>query len=197
MQVNQSSILIFIYVFTYSMEHSRSWEANSSSGSQEIHLILWNPKVHYRIYKTPSPAPILNQINPAHAPPTHFLKIHLNIILPSTSRSSQVFSFAQVSPPKPCIQLSFSPVRATFPAHPILDFITCTIIGEQYRSFSISLCSFLHSPVTSSFLGPNILLNTLRLRSSLSVSDQVSHPHKTSLTFKFILIYVLGEITWK
>ena len=55
------------------------------------------------------------------------------------------------------------------------------IFGEEYRSFSSSLCSFLHSPVTSSVLGPNILLSTLfsdtlNLSSSLSVSDQVSHP---------------------
>jgi hypothetical protein len=34
-------------------------------------------------------------------------------------------------------------------------------LGEQYRSSSSSLCSFLHSPVTSSFLGNNILLSTL------------------------------------
>jgi len=78
-----------------------------------------------------------------------------------------------------------SPIRATCPAHPILlDFITRTIFGEQYRSLSSSLCSFLHSLVTSSLLGPSILpstlfSNTLSLRSSLNVSDQVSHPYKT------------------
>ena len=55
-----------------------------------------------------------------------------------------------------------SPIRATFPAHLILhDLITRTILGEEYRSLSSSLCSFLHSPVTSSLLGPNIPLNTL------------------------------------
>ena len=44
-----------------------------------------------------------------------------------------------------------SPIRATCPAHLIiLDFITRTILGRQYRSLSSSLCSFLHSPVTSS-----------------------------------------------
>jgi hypothetical protein len=34
-------------------------------------------------------------------------------------------------------------------------------LGEQYKSFSSSLCNLLHSPVTSSPLGPNILLYTL------------------------------------
>ena len=40
-----------------------------------------------------------------------------------------------------------SPIRATCPAHLILlHFITRTILGEQYKSFSSSLCSLLHSP---------------------------------------------------
>ena len=53
-----------------------------------------------------------------------------------------------------------SPIRATCPAHLILDFITRTILGEEYKSFSSSLCSLLHSAVTSSLLGPNILLKS-------------------------------------
>ena len=37
-----------------------------------------------------------------------------------------------------------SPIRATCPVHLILlDFITRTILGEQYKSFSSSLCSLL------------------------------------------------------
>jgi len=73
-------------------------------------------------------------------------------------------------------------------------------LGEQYRSFGSSLCSFLHSPVTSSLLGPNILLNTLfsntlSLRSSLNVSDQVSHPYKTTGIIVIIIIIII--IIWQ
>jgi hypothetical protein len=39
--------------------------------------------------------------------------------------------------------------------------IILIILGEEYKSRSSSLCSFLYSPVTSSLFGPNILLSTL------------------------------------
>jgi hypothetical protein len=53
-----------------------------------------------------------------------------------------------------CMSLP-SPIHATRPTHLIrLDFITRKLLGEEYRSLSSSLCGFLHSPVTSSLLGP-------------------------------------------
>jgi len=57
-------------------------------------------------------------------------------------------------------------------------------LGEEYISFSTSLCNLLHSPVTSSLLVPNILLNTMfsniiSFLPSRNISDQVSHPYNT------------------
>jgi hypothetical protein len=42
------------------MQHSPSWEANSSSASQEIFGILWKTNVHYRIHNSQPFIPIMN-----------------------------------------------------------------------------------------------------------------------------------------
>src|SRR5215475_7591411 len=109
--------------------------------------------------------------------PSNFLMIHLNIILPPTSGSPQ-WALSLRFPHQHPVHPSLLPHTRHMPAHlTLLDLTTCTILGEEYRSFSSSLCKFLHSPITSSLLGPNTLLNTLfsntlSLCSSLNVSDQ-------------------------
>ena len=72
------------------MQQIPSWQAIWFSASQEIPRILWNSKVHYRIQKFPPIVPILYQINLIHGTTSHFLKILLNIILPSTPGSSNL-----------------------------------------------------------------------------------------------------------
>jgi len=109
------------------------------------------------------------------------LSTHLRLGLPSGLFPYGFFTKALYTP------LS-SPVRATWLAHLILlDFITRTILAEEYKSFRSSLCNLLHSPVTLSLLGPNILLNTmfsntLSFISSRNANDQVSHPYKTRVS---------------
>ena len=82
--------------------------------------------------------------------PFLILSSHLQLGIPSDLFSSGVHTKILYAP-------LLSHVRATRTAHLILlDLITVIISGEQYRSRSSSLCSLLHSPVTSSFKGHSL-----------------------------------------
>jgi hypothetical protein len=56
------------------------------TGSRLVHN---SPAFCIRTYKCPSPVPIRNQIERVHTSTFHFLKIHLNVIRPSTPGSSK------------------------------------------------------------------------------------------------------------
>ena len=180
-------------LLTYSTGQSPSWEANWSAASQETPRISRNPKVHYRTHKRPPPVSILGQSNPVHIHTSHLLEFHPNIMRPSTPMSPQwspSLRFPHQDPVHPPLLTHM----CHMPSPSRFDFIARTILGEECKSFRSSLCSLVHSPVTSSLLGPHIFLNTLfsnnlSFLSYRSVNDHVSHPYKT--TDKITVLYVL------
>jgi hypothetical protein len=131
-----------------------SWKATTFAATQELANILWNPQVHYCVHKSPPLVPTLRQINLVHATPSYLSKIHLNIILPPFL---VVSCLPSQFPTKTLYPFLLSPMRATCPAHLTLhDLITLITLGEEYKLWSSSLCSFLQPPLTSSSFGLNI-----------------------------------------
>jgi hypothetical protein len=83
----------------------------------------------------PPTSPCPNQVNTFYAPTSHFLKIQFNVI-PSTPVSRGVVSFPRF--PHQNLEWTSPLIRATYPAHLILDLIT-RIFGEEYGSWSFLL----------------------------------------------------------
>ena len=126
----------------------------------------------------------LSQINPRHAFTFKFFKILVNIILPSAPKSSYFFLSFRLPQPKPI-------------STPLLPQ-TCHTLRPSRPSFDRSnlssgtnpeapQCIFLHPPLISPVLVPNISISTLTSETlsqcpPLSVTVQVTHPHKTDMT---------------
>ena len=124
---------LLTYLHIYFIEQGPSWEANQFSASQEIPRILWNPKSHYCIHAWSPPVPILSLLDPVHTPTSHFLDNHLNIILQARPGSPK-WSLSVRFPHQNSVYASPVPIRATCPVYLILlDFITRTIMGKEYR----------------------------------------------------------------
>jgi hypothetical protein len=122
-----------------------------------------SPKVHHRTHNSPPPVPVLRQSNTIHTLQANLPKIHFDPIFPPTPWSSKwslSFWLSHQNLVHFCL-LSYACHMPRPPHSPWLDLICLMISGDEYKLCSSSLCNFLHSPVTSSLLGPNILLRTL------------------------------------
>jgi hypothetical protein len=132
---------------------SPSWEANTSSGSQEIPRILWNSKVvHYPIHKSPPPVPTLSQINPVHPHPTSWRSIYYR---PIYAWVFQMVSFLQVSPPKSCMHLSFPHTCYMLRPFIILNLITWKIMWKNQLDAQLNLVYFVNLNMFRAYLGPS------------------------------------------
>jgi len=172
------------------MKQKSSREAHNPSASLQFTCILYSPKVHYLFHNSPPLVNIMTTINKVHTRPSHFFKIHFNLILPSwlglpRSLSTHRFTTKDLQAPD------------RLPAHLIsLDLIQI-IFSEDCR---LHQKMFPISPVVSALSDPNISLSTLfsnihRLRSYFSVRGSAPHLHKTTAknVFLYILVFVFVE----
>ena len=134
--------------------------------------------------------PILSQFDPFHIPSSHFLKIHLNIILTFTP-GSHILSLSFWFPHQKPVYASLLPISATCPTNLILLDFSSKLLGEEYYSLSSSLRSFPRSPVTTALLG---LFSTPSAYVPPSVWTTNFHTHIKQQAMKLRLQMLIKEI---
>jgi hypothetical protein len=165
-------LYLVTYLLTYSVEQSPSWENNRFPASQEISRILWAERF-ITLFKSARHLS-LSWARTIQSMPPHptcwisnlILSSHLHLGLPSGL-------FGSDFPTKNPAYTSTLPHMCNTPRPSNSRCDPRRIFCKKYRSPSSSFCSFLHSPVTSSFLGSNILLSALFLTPSAHVPPSV------------------------
>ena len=119
-----------------SIQQSPSQDAYIASPIREIYHILWNPKVHHRVHKSP---PFVSSEPHKSSPRFHpiswwcilILSSHLRLCLPSDLITSGF-------PTRTVYAFLFCHIHATCPAHFIpLKFITLTVIFRGDTNFVV------------------------------------------------------------
>ena len=185
---------LLTYLLTYSMKQSPSWEANRFSASQEIPPILWNQNFINAFISASHLS--LSWASSIQSIPPHLTSWRCILILSSHPRLGLPSGlFLSRFPHRNPIYSSPLPHTCYVPL-PTLSSLydQAKNIGRGVQVIKLFILYFSPFPVTSSLLGPNILLNTifsytLSLRSYLCVGDQDSHPYKT--TGKIRVLYIL------
>jgi hypothetical protein len=116
------------------MQQNSYLESGSASDGQEILRLLYSHYISITFFvKGPLLHSILSQLNPVRPLDPYLPKVHLNVILPPTTRSYQ-WSLAFGPPNQNLLNTSPLPMHATCPAYlNLLDLITLTIFGEECR----------------------------------------------------------------
>ena len=140
------------------MQQSLSWEANRYA------------------FKAPATLPCIHLHQSSLGLPSHFLKIHADIILPSTPRSSKWFPSLKSPHQNPA---STSPVPHTWHMPRPLDHPNNIWWGIQIRMVLVMQSSPLPCHVP---LMPIRLPQHTQPMLSLNVRDPFSHPYKTTGT---------------
>ena len=131
--------------------------------------------------KRPTPISILGQHNPVHIPTSHLLEIHHSITYPSTPSSLQWTLCLRLPHQYPIHTLS-SPIRATYPAHLILlNFITRTILGEEYKYlYNLPLIKFCCVNDIALYIKYNVIIGRTNLEEwSTPTRDLYMTTHST------------------
>ena len=79
-----------VYLFTYLVHEAESFLRNSPVFSYSRNSPHFMESEDSPPHSQVPPVPILSQLDSVHTPTFHFLKIHLNIILPSTHGSPKL-----------------------------------------------------------------------------------------------------------
>ena len=161
------------------MGQNLSWEANQFEASQHIPHILWNQKVHYHIHKGPPTSPNwTSSIQSIHPHPTSWRSIlilssHLCLCLPSGL--SLRFPHQNLEYASPLPYTCYIP----HPSH-FSQFYHPKNIGWAVQIIKFPPLPSHLAPLRPKYSPNTLFLHPLSLHSSLSVSDQIPHPYKTS-----------------